>query len=100
MGVRSDKPFLAILGVIGGSYIVLIIAMLAADLFFTTPSHLLRSLASPDIRYAIQLSLISCSITAILSVWVAVPLGYLLSRTRSLGGRPEHLGSAEGIRYL
>ena len=40
---------------------------------------------SPDIRYAIRLSLISCTLTAILSVWVAVPLGYLLSRYRFRG---------------
>ena len=31
------------------------------------------------------LSLLSCSAAAILSVWVAVPLGYLLSRTRFPG---------------
>ena len=29
------------------------------------------ALASPEIRYAIWLSLISCSVTAILSLWVA-----------------------------
>src|SRR5581483_7451884 len=73
---RSDTPFYVILAVIGGSYLLLIVAMLAADLFFTTPPHLWRALANPDIRYAIRLSLISCSITAILSVWVGVPLGY------------------------
>jgi molybdate transport system permease protein len=37
-------------------------------------------LGSPEIRYAIKLSLISCSMTTILSLWVAVPLGYLMSR--------------------
>lgn len=78
--VPSDTPFLVALAILGGTYVVLIVAMLLADLAFTTPRHFLESLASPNIRYAIQLSLISCSITAILSLWVGVPLGYLLSR--------------------
>jgi molybdate transport system permease protein len=76
----SDAPFVAALAVLGGSYVVLIVAMLAADASFTSPGHLLAALASREIRYAIKLSLVSSSITAILSLWVAVPLGYLLSR--------------------
>lgn len=76
----SDLPFLLGLSVLGGLYVLLIVAMLLADAAFTSPWHLWQALASPEIRYAIKLSLISCSITAILSVWVAVPLGYLLSR--------------------
>ncbi len=42
-------------------------------------------LGEPAIRYALQLSLVSCTITAILSLWVAVPLGYLMSRYRFPG---------------
>jgi len=51
-----------------------------ADASYTSPGHLLEALQSEPIQYAIWLSLISCSITTILSVWVAVPTGYLLSR--------------------
>jgi molybdate transport system permease protein len=54
--------------------------MLLADLSFTTPGNFLTALRSPEIRYAIRLSLISCSITAVLSLWIAVPIGYLMSR--------------------
>jgi molybdate transport system permease protein len=82
---RSDVPFLVALGVLGGVYVVLIVGLLLADVFYTTPGHLWEALRSPEIRYAIKLSLISCSITAILSVWVAVPLGYLMSRHRFRG---------------
>jgi molybdate transport system permease protein len=39
-----------------------------------------RALAKPEIRWSIELSLYSCTITAILSLWVSVPLGYLVSR--------------------
>src|SRR5437763_6839514 len=82
---RSDLPFLLALSILGGVYVLLIVGMLIADASFTTPNHLWRALKSREIRYAIRLSLISCTITAILSVWVAVPLGYLLSRYRFPG---------------
>lgn len=64
----------------GGVYVLLIIAMIWADLAYTTPTHLWQAFGSREIRYAIQLSLLSCSISALLSIWVAVPLGYLLAR--------------------
>jgi molybdate transport system permease protein len=82
---RSDLPFLIGLGIIGSTYVVLIVAMLVADASYTTPGHLLEALASREIRYAIKLSLLSCSITAILSLWVAVPAAYLMSRYRFPG---------------
>jgi molybdate transport system permease protein len=77
---KSDAPFLLGLCVLGGTYVVLVLAMLLADVAFTSPGHVLRALASREIRYAIRLSLLSCSATAILSVIVGVPLGYLLAR--------------------
>ncbi len=81
----SDRPFYICLTLLGGVYVLLIVGMLAADVFFTSPDHLLAALASEQIRYAIWLSLISCTVTAILSLWVAVPLGYLLARTQFPG---------------
>src|SRR5581483_6366131 len=82
---RSDWPFYLCLGLLGGVYLLLIVAMLAADLTFTSYGHLLEALASPEIKYAIRLSLISCTISTLLSLWVAVPLGYLLARTEFWG---------------
>jgi molybdate transport system permease protein len=81
----SDAPFLACLAILGGVYVVLIVAMLLADAVFTTPEHLWQALQSREIRYALTLSLVSCSITALLSLWMAVPLGYLLARFRFPG---------------
>ena len=43
------------------------------------------ALRKKEIRYAIKLSLISCTVTAILSLWIAIPIGYLLSRYRFRG---------------
>lgn len=84
---RWDAAFLLSLAVIGGLYVLLIVAMLLADTAYTSPAHLWQALASREIRYAIKLSLISCSVTAILSVWAAVPLGYLMSRYSFRGKR-------------
>jgi molybdate transport system permease protein len=81
----SAVPFYVALGLLGGLYVGLIAALLVADLAYTSPGHIARALAAPEIRSAVWLSLLSCSFTAILSVWVAVPLGYLLARTRFPG---------------
>jgi molybdate transport system permease protein len=81
----DDWVFYLCLSILGGSYAVLIVAMVVADLFFTTPDHLLSALNSEQIRYAIVLSLLSCTITTVLSLWVGVPMGYLLARTEFWG---------------
>jgi molybdate transport system permease protein len=83
----SSVRFYVALGVMAGLYVVLILGMLLADSLYTSRSHIVEALRSPDIQYAIKLSLVSCFATAILSLWVAVPTGYLLSRTR-FWGRP------------
>lgn len=76
----SDAPFFVVMGTLGGSYLLLIVALLAADIAYTSPRHFVDALAKPEIQYAIRLTLISCTISALLSIWVATPLGYLLSR--------------------
>jgi len=76
----SDVPFFAVMGGLGGSYLLLIVALLAADLAFTSPRHFAAALSKPEIQYAIRLTLVSCTISALMSIWVATPLGYLLSR--------------------
>ncbi len=81
----SDAPFYICMSVVGGVYVLLILGMLIADASFTTPNHLWQAFQSREIRYAVRLSLLSCSLTAILSVWVAVPIGYLMSRHRFPG---------------
>lgn len=102
----SNALFFAIMGVIGSTYILLIVGMLAADgLYmanqtarasaelstpwydFWTGSPIARALGDPKIQYSIWLSLISCTLSAVLSVLVAVPLGYLIARHRFPGRR-------------
>ncbi len=43
------------------------------------------ALGKPEIQYSIKLSLIACTMSAILSLWVAIPTGYLLSRHKFFG---------------
>jgi molybdate transport system permease protein len=103
--VPSDAPFFAGLIILSGLYVLLIVGMLLAEVAFLYPPGevatgtawnpaewiwlrlraVVAPLASPEIRYALQLSLASCTITAILSLWVAVPFGYLMSRFRFPG---------------
>jgi molybdate transport system permease protein len=76
----SDAPFFVVMGSLGGSYVLLIVALLAADIAFTSPRHFVAAMSKPEIQYALRLTLVSCTISALLSIWVATPLGYLLSR--------------------
>lgn len=83
--VGSSRLFLVSLSVLAGSYLVAIALLVVADLAYLLFSGraldaLVSSLQSPDVRFAIVLSLVSCSITTVLSLWVAVPIGYLMSR--------------------
>ncbi len=81
----ADRRFFLGLWLLGGTYIGLIAALLVADFSFTSPNQFVQALRSREIRYAIRLSLVSCSLTTLLSLWVAVPIGYLLSRTQFRG---------------
>lgn len=77
---RSDIPFYLIMGVVGSVYVILIVAMILADLTYTSGNHLLEAMRSEEIQYAIKLSLFSCSVTMVLSVIVATPIGYALAK--------------------
>ncbi len=55
-------------------------AVLTKAIKLSKPNPLIQALRSRDIQFSIKLSLISCTITTLLSLWVAVPIGYLMSR--------------------
>lgn len=102
----SDTAFFTALAVIGGGYILLILALLAGDAAYLVrqtvraaadspqpwltalaENPILDALGDRKIQYSIWLSMISCSLSAIVSVLVAVPLGYLMARHRFFGQR-------------
>lgn len=82
---KLDAPFYTALGVLGGSYILLIVAMVAAEISYARLGDFGRIFADENIRYAIRLSVISASITTILALWVSVPIAYLMSRREFRG---------------
>jgi molybdate transport system permease protein len=81
----GDRLFHA--GLIGllGFYVVLILALLAALATFTSWRHVAAAISSPEIRFAVRLSLMTCTLTSLLCLWIAIPSGYLLSRYRFPG---------------
>ena len=80
-----DRLFTAALGSVAGVYALLIVALLAAMAWRVEAGAVRRTLASPEIRYAIALSIVSATLAALLATIVAVPAGYLLSRRRFWG---------------
>lgn len=76
----ADWPFFVTSGVIGGGYVLLLLALLAADVASTSLEDLTAALTKPEILFAVRMTLVSCTLAAVLSLWVAVPLGYLLER--------------------
>ena len=102
--VLSNRLFYVCMAVLGGTYVLLILAMLFADAWYVvektaaaaadsnepwkamlTDNPVSAALADPKIRYSVWLSMLSCTLAAVLSVIVAVPIGYLLSRHRFPG---------------
>lgn len=70
---------------LSGCFVLLIVLLLIADLLYTTPADFINAIVKPEIQAAFRLTIVSCTIAAILSIWVATPLGYLLSRYRFPG---------------
>jgi molybdate transport system permease protein len=83
---RGDRPFLWALGILGGAYVVLIVAMVAANVYYLTPKGL-EGFNSPEVRYAITLSLITSTLSALFSTLVGIPMGYVMARTSFRGKR-------------
>ena len=87
-------------------YLLLIIAMLMADFRFAQWSDFRSLLGDERVRYSIWLSLISCTISALLSIWVAVPTGYVLARLgrnailRRFDEGSIYSRAALGLRYF
>jgi molybdate transport system permease protein len=88
---RRVSPFWVSLVVVAGLYLLFLVAMLVATAGYTTPDKLVAALGKREIQYSIGLSLVTCTVTALLSLLLAVPVGYLLARARFPG---KHLVEA------
>jgi molybdate transport system permease protein len=79
------SPFWITLGAVTGLYLAFLLAMLVATASYSTPGDLAEALQSREIQHSIWLSLVTCTITAMLSLLLAVPTGYLLARANFPG---------------
>lgn len=86
--VRDTRAFIAALAVLGGSYALLVALMVAANVAYLgtrLPETIGALFLSEDVRDSLTLSLFSCTLAAVMSVIVGVPLGYLLAREKWRG---------------
>lgn len=83
--IKSDRPFQLTLAAIGGAYLLLILLLVAANTTYLADGALYQAITDPDIQASLKLTFLTCSISAILSVLVAVPIGYTLSRYQFKG---------------
>jgi molybdate transport system permease protein len=81
----KDVSFFLGLGLPGGGYVLLILLLVLADACYTSTSDLFSAIRKPEIQHAVLLTLKTCTTAALLSLCVAVPLAYLLSRHRFRG---------------
>lgn len=82
---RSDVPFFFVMGGISSCFLLLIVLLLVADIRFTSLADFVDAVQKPEIQSAFKLTMLTCTAAAVMSVWVATPLGYLLSRYRFPG---------------
>lgn len=68
-----------------GLFVIALAALLAADVSYTDRESLAEVLRSPEIRAALWLSLWTTSLTVVIGLLFAVPMGYALSRYRFPG---------------
>ncbi len=81
----SDVPFFSGLGLLAFLYIGLILALIAANISVVSWADLLKTLGNRDIQASLRLTLFTCTVSAMLALLFAVPIGYLLARFRFWG---------------
>jgi len=83
--VRSDTPFYAGLLGFAGLYLLLIISIVLANTTFISWPDVKEAISSDAIQSSLKLTFLTCTISAILSLFFAVPIAYSLSRFRFRG---------------
>lgn len=81
----SSYDFWTVLAAVTGGYLIFLILLLVALANYSTPQDLVEAISKREIRYAVMLSLKTCTLTAFLSLLVAVPMGYFLARSSFRG---------------
>ncbi len=77
--------FLPGVGLMAGGYVCLILGMLLAGLGFVSWQDAVDLFGKPELRSALGLTFLTCTISSLMSILVAVPAAFLLSRGRFRG---------------
>jgi len=85
LNVPSDTTFFLAFIILSFIYIFLLIGIIVADFKYVDMNSIKRFFNDPNIIYSLKLSIISCTVTTLLCLLVAVPLGYLMSRFHFIG---------------
>lgn len=83
--MNADRRFFWALAALSSVYLVLISGVVLSSVLATSPSAIIAAFRQPEIRSSLGLSLASSTITAILGLWIGLPLAYLLERFRFPG---------------
>jgi molybdate transport system permease protein len=93
--VLSDRAFKASMVVLFATYTALLVLLVVGDLAYVfkgtgsanswLDNPIVTAFQQAEIRNSIVLSLVSCSLSAFLSLGVAIPIGYLLAKTDFFG---------------
>ncbi len=83
--VRPEWPFLLFLVFAVAAYLGVLLLLVGANVLTVSWRQAGEVLKDPNIQHSIKLTFVTCTATAILSVLVSVPVGYLLSRYRFRG---------------
>lgn len=83
--VQSDTFFYIAIFSLSGIYVLSLVTMLIVDFSDLKFDNFLHFFQNKTIMASLKLSLISCSITTVLCLWVAVPMGYIFSRFQFRG---------------
>lgn len=76
----SDTLFFLVMGGISSCFVLLIVLMILADIAYTSVADFANAIMKPEIQSAMLLTVLTCTVSAVVSVWVATPLGYLMAR--------------------
>ena len=83
--MAEDKLFKIVFGSVLGAFLVFLILIVASVLFYAGPLSLASALLSEEVAFAIRLSLVTATVATFISLIVAVPTAYMMSRSKFFG---------------
>jgi len=76
----SSRTFWFCLTFVAAAYLLFWLLLIGASASYSDSQTWITTLAKPEIRYSIGLSLVTSTTAAVMASFVAIPIGYLMSR--------------------